>query len=261
MRRIQQLSAFVALSFLACAQTAAPIEDEPPPSANDQKAILARITEKALKYSRDLPDFACNKVTRRSADPSGFSQNWHTIDTVDEELSYTGHKENYKVVTVNGKNAAGSRHSGSASYEFGDAFSWIFAPNVQADLKWHSWTLVNQRRTYVFAYSVTQPNSQFFIGGSRNHVAASIAGMIYADAETANVMRVFVIAQSPAKFPLTNVTYDLTYDFVKIGGQRFVLPLKTDYHAKDGKSLIWTEAEFRRYREAGTEAAGKLETR
>ena len=89
-----------------------PLEDEPPPSDSDQKAILARITENALKYSTNLPDFVCNRLTRRSADPTGFSQNWHTIDTVDEELNYTGHKENYKVVTVNGKNAAGSRRSG-----------------------------------------------------------------------------------------------------------------------------------------------------
>ncbi|MGD1092318.1 MAG: hypothetical protein ABSB35_10035 [Bryobacteraceae bacterium] len=261
MRRIQQFGALLALSVIACAQTKVPIEDEPPPSDSDQKAILDRITQNALKYSNDLPDFVCNRLTRRSVDPTGFSQSWRTIDTVDEELSFTGHKENYKTVSVNGKSAAGSHRSGSASYEFGDALSWIFAPNVQADLKWHSWTLVNQRRTQVFAYSITQPKSQFFIGASKNKVAASIAGMVYADAETANVMRVIVIATSPAKFPITNVTYDLTYDFIKVGGQRLVLPVKSDYHAKDGKSLVWTEVEFRRYRQPGSDAAGKLETR
>jgi hypothetical protein len=261
MRRIQQFSALLALSIIACAQTKVPLEDEPPPSDSDQKAILARITENALKYSKNLPDFVCNRLTRRSADPTGFSQNWHTIDTVDEELSYAGHKENYKVVSVNGKNAPGSRRSASASYEFGDALSWIFAPSVKADIKWHSWTAVNQRRTYVFAYSVVQANSQFIVGASRNKVAASIAGMVYADAETGNIMRVIVIATSPAKFPVTNVTYDLSYDFAKSGDQRFVAPLKADYHAKDGKTLLWTEVEFRRYRLPGSEAAGKLETR
>jgi len=261
MRRIKQFGALLALSVIACAQTRVPIEDEPPPSVGDQKVILARITESALKYSKDLPDLVCNKLTRRSVDPTGFSQNWRTIDTVDEELSYTGHKENYKTVSVNGKSAAGSSRSKSESYEFGDALSWIFAPGVQADFKWQSWTLVNQRRTYVFAYSVTQPKSQFFIGASRNRVAASIAGMVYADAETANIMRVIVIAQSPAKFAITNVTYDLTYDFTKVGEKRFILPVKSDYHAKDGKSLVWTEVEFRRYRQPGGDAAGKFETR
>ena len=85
--------------------------------------------------------------------------------------------------------------------------------------------------------------------------------MVYADAETGNIMRVIVIASSPAKFPITNVTYDLTYDFAKIGDQRLVLPVKSDYHAKDGKSLLWTEVEFHRYRLPGAEATGKLETR
>src|SRR5580704_7074881 len=153
MRRIQQFSALLALSIIACAQTKVPIEDEPPPSDSDQKAILARITESALKYSKNLPDFMCNRLTRRSVDPTGFSQSWRTIDTVDEELSYTGHKESYKTVSVNGKSASGSGRSKAESYEFGDALSWIFAPSVEGALKWQSWTLVNQRRTYVFAYS------------------------------------------------------------------------------------------------------------
>jgi hypothetical protein len=258
MRRIQQFSAFLALSFLACAQAKVPIEDEPPPSESDQKIILARITENALKYPKDLPDFVCSKLTRHSADATGFGQHWRLIDSVDEELSYLNHQENYTLVTVNGKKGAGAHHPGSASYELGEMQSWIFSPNVQADVKFHSWTALNQRRTYVFAYSVTQPKSQFFIGASKSRVAASFSGIVYVDAETAKIMRTILIAVSPPNFPVKNVTYDLTYDFAKIGGQQFVVPIKSDFRESEGKTLIWTEVEFRRYRQPGAE---KLETR
>jgi type IV secretory pathway TrbF-like protein len=70
-----------------------------------------------------------------------------------------------------------------------------------------------------------------------------------------------VIGQSPATFPVKNVTYDLSYDFAKIGGQQVVVPVKSDFRASEGKSLVWTEVEFRRYRKPGADPADKFETR
>jgi hypothetical protein len=261
MRNLLQFGAFLALTCAACAQTTVRVEDEPAPSDAEQKTILARVTEAALKYSRDLPDFVCNKLTRHSADATGSGQHWRLVDSADEELSYAGHKESYKTVTVNGKKAASSGQPASPAYELGIVQSWIFDPNAQVEIKWQSWTTINQRRSYAFAYGVTQPKSQFFVGGPKNRTALGFLGVLYADAETARIMRVIVIGQSPAAFPIKNVTYDLSYDFAKIGDQQFAVPVKTDYRASEGKTLVWTEVEFRRYRKPGSDPADKFETR
>ena len=55
----------------------------PSPDSVEQKRILAEITQKALEYSENLPNFLCDEVTRRHGDPSG-QENWRLLDTVQE---------------------------------------------------------------------------------------------------------------------------------------------------------------------------------
>ncbi len=235
------------LAAAAGAQTA--LDDTPPPAENEEKKILAQITENALKYGKDLPDFVCTKVTRQNVDPSGTGQQWKPTETVSEELSYINHKESYKTMAGNGKKAA----SPASSDGFGNLLAWIFDPTAQADIKWNSWTTLNKRRTYVFAYKVLQPKSQFTVASSKTRVTVAFAGLVWADVDTGVVMRVTATGQSPAGFPVQGVTLDVSYAFTKVDEREFVLPVKSDFRAKDGKSLVWNEAEFRRYRKPGVD--------
>ena len=128
MPKIKQFSAVLVLACAAYGQSTVVMEDLPAPSDSEQKAILSRITENALTYSKDLPDFVCSKLTRHSADPTGFGQRWRLVDSVDQELNYVNHQESYRVVTVNGKKSSGAGPSGSDSMELGNLESWILAP-------------------------------------------------------------------------------------------------------------------------------------
>jgi len=86
--------------------TAAPI---PGPSEEDQKKVLAAITENAIHYSEGLPNFICMQVTRRYVAQSG-SDNFRLTDTIAERLSYNEHHEDYKVISVNGTPVANRKH-------------------------------------------------------------------------------------------------------------------------------------------------------
>src|ERR1019366_6373921 len=66
----------------------------PPPTAIEQKEILAEITESALNYSRNLPNFICLQVTRRYYDQGG-KGNFALQDTIAESLTYYEQKEEY----------------------------------------------------------------------------------------------------------------------------------------------------------------------
>ena len=72
----------------------------PPPDSKEQAAVLKDVTEYALLYAKNLPNFICTQVTRRYVDPTGM-EFWHLQDTVLAELSYFEQKEDYKVVMVN----------------------------------------------------------------------------------------------------------------------------------------------------------------
>src|SRR5258706_10826250 len=93
----------VASASLPAAPAPAPklsIAPIPAPSADEQKQILAAITENALNYSNGLPNFICMQVTRRYVDQAG-GENFRLTDTIAERLSYFEHKEDYKVISVN----------------------------------------------------------------------------------------------------------------------------------------------------------------
>ena len=83
---------------VAAKVTAAPI---PAPDAETQQKVLAAITQDAVSYSEGLPNFICMQVTRRYVAQNG-SDNFRLTDTIAERLSYFEHKEDYKVISVNG---------------------------------------------------------------------------------------------------------------------------------------------------------------
>lgn len=231
------------------------------PDSIDQKAILAEITGNALNYTRGLPNFICLQVTQRHIDPTGTGNNWQLVDKIQEQLSYFEHKESYKVMMVNGQMVTNREHTklGGAisSGEFGSLMYGIFAPETQAEFTWDRWTTLGGRRMAVFAYHVPQSRSHYSIEheGSGT-IIAGYHGFIYADRGTKMVMRILVECEEiPADFPVQDVKLDLLYDVTRIAGQEFVLPLRYEIHSRDGKYLVWNEADFRLYRKFGAEAS------
>jgi hypothetical protein len=258
MGTIQRFGVLLAMMAVSQAQTVTLSDD--PPVDSDQKKIIAQLRENALKYGAGLPDFVCSVVTRHSLDSTGTSQHWRLLDTVNEDLSYVGHKESYRVVMVNGKKTDNPAREGF-SEDFGNLMSWIFDPKAQAGFQWNTWATFNDRRTYVFTYSVEQPQSQFTIGSGRGKTNAAFYGAVFGDAETANIMRITVLIKGPAKSSIRSVTVTLDYDFAKIGDQQYLLPAKSDYREQEGKNLIWNEVEYHRYRKIDAGPADQFESR
>ncbi len=233
----------------------------PPPDSIEQKKILDEITQKALEYSNNLPNFLCDEVTRRHGDPTG-KENWRLIDTIQERLTYFDHKEEYKVVMINGQMVANKDHDSlggaSSAGEFGSMLYDVFSPESETSFDWDHWATLRGRRMYVFSFRVRQARSQYSIEEreSRRKVIAGYHGFIYADRETGRVMRIRMECDDiPADFPIQDVSLDLNYDFTKISDQQFVLPLKAELRSREGRLLIWNEIEFHLYRKFGTESS------
>jgi hypothetical protein len=134
----------VLLAAAARAQTATPaprVEDLPDPLESDQRKILAQITDNALKYNAQLPDFICAEVTRHNVDQKGTGQFWRLAGTIDGERGYAGHKGTYKVVKLNGKEDDSDHNllgGFTAPDVFGGLLSWIFDPKSKTSFKWNS---------------------------------------------------------------------------------------------------------------------------
>jgi hypothetical protein len=59
-----------------------------PPTGSQQREILARISQVALRYESHCPDFSCTQLTDRNRDDSGTGEQWKHQESLEEVASY-----------------------------------------------------------------------------------------------------------------------------------------------------------------------------
>jgi hypothetical protein len=236
----------------------------PPPSLEDQKKLIEEVRNYALTYTKQLPNFICNQVTRRYDDPTG-ADFWRQQDVVNVRLSFNEQKEDYKVITVNGRmtDIAMEKLGGTISTgEFGSMMKEIFEPSTEAAFGFERWTTWRGRRTLVFNYRVEKSRSQYHVVAERTQdYVPAYHGLIYVDRDTTMVMRLTMdINEFPVGFPIQEVHNSLDYDFQKIGDHEYVLPLRAEVRSRSGRAQVKNEVEFRMYRKFGAEASITFDT-
>jgi hypothetical protein len=241
--------------------TVAPAPSLAAPSEEEQKRILGEITEYALNYSSGLPNFVCLQVTKRYVDPSS-TESFRLTDTIAERLSYFEHKEDYKVISVNGTPVTNRKHEqlGGAisSGEFGSMLAEIFDPTSRTEFHWERWGKWAGHVAHVFSFRVEQPNSKYNITAEdiKRTITVGYHGLIYADRDTNAVIRITMDADDiPSDFPIRSAGESLEYDSVTISGNKFILPTKVDMRMRDGKVLMKNLAEFRLYNKFGADTS------
>ncbi len=245
----------VLIALLATAQTTEP----PPPSYIEQAQVLDQIRQNVQNYTKGLPNYVCTQVTRRHKD-SG--RGWRDAGTVVEQLSFFEQRESYKVLMVDNRSVARQnlRHDqvggATSTGEFGSMLGGIFAPKSETTFDWWRWEVVNQHWHYVLSFRTMQPVYSIRDRDSKRTVHVPIHGKIFADRDTHMVMRLHMECDGiPIDFPVRSASVDLEYDFVEIGGQRYLLPLRSDVRSGERKQRFWNEVAYRDYHKYGTESS------
>lgn len=238
---------------------AAPVMAPPPRAEVDR--VIEKSREYAMAYDKGLPNFICVQVTRRFVDPAGLEL-WNKVDTVTAKLSYFDHKEQKQVMFVNNKyvdmDYAKLGGGATSTGEFGSLMQGIFDPASEALFGWERWATLRGRLHYVLNYRVLQSKSKWTIhhGSSDKQVVPAYHGLIFVDKDYLSVSRIVMEAEDiPADFPVQLAKTQLDYDFTEIGGQPFLLPLRSELRMRDGKILVKNEAEFRTYRRFGSDSS------
>jgi hypothetical protein len=242
---------------------AAPPPPPPAPSAAEQAEILAAIKDYALNYTNNLPNYMCIQTTRRKIHPtvSGYIPYG---DVIREELSFVDHKETYKVLMRNEQSVVNIEHNqlgGAISNgEFGTMLAHIFDPATGAEFDWDHWATLRSKRMYVFRFKVPKSAGYSMVHGgdrdSRKEYTSAYQGLIYADRETKVVMRIKMdCVDIPKDYPIKTVGITLDYDYIKIGGETFVLPFHFELNSTDTLAIVKNEADYKLYRKFGAESA------
>lgn len=234
----------------------------PPPSSEEQAAILDDVRQYALNYTSSLPDFLCTEVTDRYAaaapgtkygGAAGDDPHWQKLDQLTVRLSYFDQQENYKLILHNStptsqdiKDVGGSQSFG----DFGTMLKEIFEPSTQAHFEWDHWATLRGQRAMAFSYHVSRDRSQYHLIVDKGRgIITAYRGLVYVDAQIHVVLRVTVVAENiPADFPVKSAVDILDYDYTDISGHKFLLPLKAEVQANLGDYVTKNHKEFRIYR-------------
>jgi hypothetical protein len=223
-------------------------------SDSDAAALIERSRQKALAYTRSLPDFVCTEVMRReAANSDGRSRNgWAGTDMLTITVRYFRGAEDHKLELINGKptdrkymDLAGATGTG----EFGGVLRTIFDPASEAAFDWDSWKSVRKRHVAVYQYAVSAAHSPYSLRHQGREAIVGLHGAVEVDRETGEVIHFTYVAYDiPAALDLQSAASSVDYDLADVGGRSYLLPVRseTELHSSD----LWTrnKMEFRGYR-------------
>jgi hypothetical protein len=240
-----------------------PDEPIPPPSSEEQGAILDDVRDYVLNYSRNLPDFICTEVEHRLAAPrpggryggrAGSEPSYTEQDTITSRLSYFNQKEEKKPILIGSRpaqtayeNLGGSTSTG----DFGTMLNDLFGRRAQAHFEWARWATLRGRRTLVFTFRVQQSNSNFSLNVKdlKAEVIVGYTGEVFVDKETHQVTRLFEVAENiPVDFPIRHAQERLDYDYADIGGKQFLLPFRGEVQMESSDVFSKNLLDFLHYK-------------
>jgi len=224
-----------------------------PPDPLEQKKILAEATEHALNHEQDLPNFVCTQTTRRFEDFNG-QNGWRPIDIIVERLTYFEHREDYKVIELNGMPASIAHEQltgASSSGEFGSVMKSIFSPETETKFAWQNWFTLRGRKMHVYSYGVLVSKSNYHIKVPERKLdlVTGYHGLVFIDAQRRMVHRITLHPDGiPLSFPIQDVSLALDYEYNRIGDADYLLPLQFELRSREGKLLVKNDVDYDNYR-------------
>jgi len=242
------------------------------PAAADADPILERGREKALAYTRSLPDFVCTEIIQRyklsqprasfpaqpGAGVASGTPSWAPTDRFTVRLSFFQQKEDHKLELVNGMPTTlqyVSRDIGlAATGEYGGMLKRIFDPASQASFHSKSGKNTRKHRIAVYGYAVAAEHSRFFVErgsrtGEEHRAVVGFHGTVEIDTETGDVLHIEYTADSiPASVGLTRSATSVDFDRVDIAGSPYIVPVRSETELEGPNLAVRNAIEFRAFR-------------
>jgi len=217
--------------------------------------LIEQVRYKALDFAGDLPNFVVTQLVTRSVEYPG-TRDWRVQDRLEVQLTYRADKgEEYKLVSIDGKPARQTydQLGGSTSAgEFGSYLASLFAPQSQAQFTQVKHENFRGRDTIIYDFIVKKVNSTIQITDKDKgrSIITGYKGSLWIDPDTKQVLRVesssFDIEPG---FPITLAENSVEYDWVKIAGEQYLLPVRAEVLLGRDRDKYYSKnlIEFRNY--------------
>lgn len=250
------------------------------PSDSDAAELIGKAREKALAYSRSLPDFVCTEVVHRfverspqtvrallgrsmGASSAPAAAKWTPADKLTVKLSYFQQQEEHKLVLVNDKPTDQKYEAlpgGIETGEFGGILQGIFDPATATSFRWESWKNARRHRTAVYTYKVDAAHSRYEVAsGAPGDVHSAVVGyhgILEIERETGEVLHFTYVADDiPKDVKLNGVSTAVEYNFADIGGREYLLPSHCESEIHSPTLSVRNVMDFREYRKFSADSS------
>jgi hypothetical protein len=233
------------------------------PSSGDP--VIDKAREAAFEYAQTLPNFIVKQITTRyDSVGRGGQISWRAYDTVTADVVSEDGKESYRNILENGHpptrpvDETGSWSTGEYSSVLLDLLS------LSTKAKFHDQheTTIANRAALRYDYNVDRVNSHWQVESSTTKIEPAYAGSIWIDKESFRTLRVELAGRNiPQDFELDTVECAVDYDFVTIGGNRFLMPIHSEILScyKRNGYCARNAIEFRDYRKFTADSSIKFD--
>jgi len=245
------------------------IEGASKPEEAELKRIIAAARERAADYRSALPDFVCTRTTTKFSKRK--DSEWAPAVSSTDLLQYVeGEERTQTLTTKQVANMPSMMKKLDLFGELGGVLSLVFNEYHAAEIEWKGMAEVKGTRVHVFEYRVERKNSGYLLslGDKGSQVLAAYRGTVLIDANSAAIRRVVVEAVDlPKNFPIQQSAIAVDYDYVRIGGKRYMVPQRATwlYLGMNSRQPMKCDRAFQNYRKYTTtsgikymgEAAGR----
>jgi hypothetical protein len=240
------------------------------PSAAEIAGFIEKARVKNLEVVEEMPDFVVKQLITRSEAYAG-TGNWKPYDNLVIAVSYSTEKgERYRVLSKNGapveNPVQASSYSGldgaTSGGEFVEDLAKIFKPESKTRFDIVTTDVIRGRRTLVYEYVINIENNKNGGVGLKGPIyqfsPAGEKGRIWIDRESFRVLRIeYQLIDITPTFPVKAVTKSIDYDMVEIAGEKYLLPILSDFRgtveSSDKRFESRNVIRFKNYQKYGTE--------
>lgn len=240
------------------------------PAPTETAGFIEKARAKAFEVVEEMPDFVVKQLITR-ADAYAGTGNWRPYDTLVIAVSYSTEKgEQYRVLAKNGApvqdSVVASSYNGldgaTSGGEFVEDLAKIFKPESKTRFDLLTTDVIRGRRTLVYDYVINIENNKNGGVGLKGPIYQSTPagekGRIWIDRDTFRVLRIdYQLTDIAPTFPVKAVTKSIDYDMVEIAGEKYLLPIVSDFRGtvQGGDKLFENRnvIRFRNYQKYGTD--------
>jgi hypothetical protein len=249
-------------------------EGTKPPSPAETEGFIEKARARAIETVEEMPDFVVKQLITRAEAYAG-TGNWKPYDTLVIAVSYSTEKgEQYRLLAQNGApvqnsttmNSYGGLDGATSGGEFVEDLAKIFKPASKTRFELLTTDTVRGRRALVYEYTINIENNKDggvgLKGAKGSYVDSAPAGekgRIWIDRENHRALRIeYKLTDIPPTFAVKAVTKSIEYDMVEIAGEKYLLPIVSDFRGtvQASNSKLFENRNvirFRNYQKYGTD--------